>query len=217
MTDDSTEEEAAYLASLRPSRIREVQAGRLGWTEVDVLGIGDAAESGALRTALEPFGVHVNHFPVGSARHFVAALGGRRTPAPYVLLCCHGDEGRILLEELAEEIARFQPFPGHVGPAEVRTHVRLPGSVVISTGCETGAPELAEAFLEAGASAYVAPEGAPFGYASVFAPLLLFYELTETRSLEAAVGKLRAHDEELAMWRLFRRERRRGAGGPPPR
>jgi hypothetical protein len=54
--------------------------------------------------------------------------------------------------------------------------------------------------------AYVAPRGAPFGYASLFAPLLLFYELTERRTLRQAVGRLQAHDAELAMWRLYTRE-----------
>jgi hypothetical protein len=39
--------------------------------------------------------------------------------------------------------------------------------------------------------------------ASAFAPLLLFYELTEGRSLERALERLRDHDRELAMWRLF--------------
>jgi hypothetical protein len=45
----------------------------------------------------------------------------------------------------------------------------------------------------------------PFGYASFFAPLFLFYELTEGRTLAEAVARLQAHDRELAMWRLYRR------------
>jgi hypothetical protein len=99
---------------------------------------------------------------------------------------------------------RFQPLHGSMGPDELRRVARLPGSVVISTGCDTGTPELASPLFAGGASAYVAPDGAPFGYASAFAPLLLFYELTEGRSLEQAVERLRAHDRELSMWRLFR-------------
>jgi hypothetical protein len=58
--------------------------------------------------------------------------------------------------------------------------------------------------LDCGATAYIAPDGAPFAYASFVAPLLLFYELTELRDLGEAVRRLRAHDDELAMWRLYR-------------
>ncbi|MCF3118824.1 hypothetical protein IPZ68_03740 [Streptomyces arenae] len=185
--------------------MREVQAGRLGWTEVDLIDVEDGGAR-ALRDGLEAFGVQVTYVRVGQARHLVAALDGRtRHVAPYVVIACHGDEGSVLVPELAPEIARFQPFDGGLGPAEVRAHVRLPGSTVVVTGCDTGEPALAEAFLDAGASAYVAPRGAPFGYASVFAPLFLFYELTERRTLPEAVSRLRAHDEELSMWHLHGR------------
>lgn len=200
-----TSAEARWLATQRPSRIRDVQAGRLAWARVDLL---DVEEGGAraLRDALEVFRVQVTYVPVGQPRHLIAALGGPGRAAgpvaPYVIIACHGDEGRILIPELAPEIARFQPFNGEMGPAEVRTHVRLPGSVVILTGCDTGDPELVDAFLDAGASACIAPRGAPFGYASVFAPLFLFYELTELRTLEQAVARLRAHDDELSMWHI---------------
>ncbi|GLW47042.1 hypothetical protein Stsp02_27040 [Streptomyces sp. NBRC 14336] len=202
--DGPGKEEQAWLATQRPSRIRDVQAGRLGWTEVDLLDI-DSGGGKPLRDALEVFGVRVHYLPVGQPRHLVAALDGSRPIAPYVILACHGDEGRVLLDELAEELARFQPFNGTLGPEQVRAHLRLPGSVVLVTGCETGHPALADAFLDAGASVYIAPEGAPFGYASVFAPMFLFYELTQQRGLTEAVERLRAHDDELSMWRLHRR------------
>ncbi|MYY87163.1 MULTISPECIES: hypothetical protein [unclassified Streptomyces] len=202
MTRESKPEpgaEARWLATQRPSRIREVQAGRPAWTRVDLLGVEEGGAR-ALRDALEVFGVQVTYVRVGQPRHLIAALDD--PDAPYVIIACHGDEGRILLPELAPELARFQPFDGEMGPAEVRTHVRLSGSVVILTGCDAGDPELVDAFLDAGASACVAPRGAPFGYASVFAPLFLFYELTELRTLEQAVARLRAHDDELSMWHI---------------
>ena len=198
------EEEAEWLATLRHSRVREVQAGRLAWTEVDLIDIGGGSTH-ALREGLEVFGVQVNHLRIGQPRHLVAALDGSRPIAPYVVVSCHGDEGRILMEEVAEELARFQPFNGDVGPDRVREHFRLPGSVTFVTGCDTGDPALADAFLDAGAGIYIAPRGAPFGYASVFAPLFFFYELTEQRTPMQAVERLRAHDGELAMWQLYQR------------
>ena len=190
-----------YLASLRPSRIREVQAGRLGWTTVELVDV-DSGHARALREGLELFGIRVNLTFAGTSRHVLAAFE-HVAGAPYVVLACHGDEGRIKLPRLADELERFQPIHEWLGPDDVRRYARFDGSVVIATGCDTGGV-LGEAFLDAGASAYVAPEGAPFGYASFFAPLFLFYELTEGRSLEEAVERLRAHDRELSMWRLFR-------------
>jgi hypothetical protein len=198
-----SEQERAYLATLRASRIRDVQAGRTAWASVDLIDVG-SGEAAALRDALELFGLRVRRFPVGQARHLVRALGGEAS-AEYVVVACHDDGGRVLLPELADELERFQPVHGSVGPDELRWMARLsPGSLVISTGCETGTRELASAYFEGGASAYVAPTGAPFGYASAFASLLLFYELTQRRTLEQAVGRLRDHDRELSMWRLFR-------------
>jgi hypothetical protein len=197
-------EEAEWLATQRPSRVREVQAGRLAWTVIDLIDI-EGGFSRALRDGLEVFGVQVNYLRVGQPRHLVAALDGSRRIAPYVIISCHGDEGRILMEDVAEELARFQPFNGPVGPDQVREHIRLPGSVTLVTGCDTGDPALADAFLDAGAGVYIAPRGAPFGYASVFAPLFFFYELTEQRTPMEAVERLRAHDEELSMWRLYQR------------
>jgi hypothetical protein len=58
------------------------------------------------------------------------------------------------------------------------------------------------AVLDCGAVARVAPDGAPFGYASFSAPVFSFHELTEQRSLAEAVQRLRQHDRELGTWQL---------------
>lgn len=195
-------DEAEWLATLRPSRIREVQAGALSWATVDLLDVESGGGAAGLRGALEQFGIRVTTHAIGQARHFVAAVS-RGDAADYVVVACHGDDGRIVLPELAPEVERYQPFHGGVGPEQLRSFARFHGAVVIATGCDTGHPDLARAVLDCGASAYLAPTGAPFGYASLFAPLFLFYELTERRSLTEAVARLRAHDPELAMWTLY--------------
>jgi hypothetical protein len=200
--DVSTEDEAEWLTTLRPSRIREVQAGALGWTQVHLVDV-ESGSGSVLRDMLEAFGIRVHRSLVGQARHLVAALDDA-VGAPYVVLACHGDEGSIVLPELAPEVERWQPYHRRLAPEDLRAVARFDGSVVIATGCETGDPALVRAVLDCGASAYVAPTGAPFGYASVFAPALLFYELTEGRTLEQAVARLRAHDDELDMWQLSR-------------
>lgn len=193
-------DEAEWLATLRPSRIREVQAGATHWTTVDLIDV-QSEHGSALRAALETFGVRVTWFPVGQARHLVDALS-KGPPAPFVILACHGDEGCIVLPELAPALERYQPFHRRISPDELRTFANFEGATVIATGCDTGHPPLVRAVLDCGAKAFVAPDGAPFAYASFFAPVLLFYELTEQRSLVEAVQSLRSHDHELGMWRL---------------
>ncbi|WP_113902385.1 MULTISPECIES: hypothetical protein [Brevibacterium] len=195
-------DEHDYLDSLRPSRIREVQAGALSWTQVDIIDI-KSGDGDAVRTGLERFGIRTRLTRVGQARHLVAALS-EDSAAEFLLLLCHGDGGSIVLPELAAEIECHQPFHGAVTPDEISGFARCDGRLVIATGCETGHPALAQAFLDSGATAYIAPTGAPFGYASYFAPLSLFYDLTERRGIDEAVARLHDHDEELRMWRLYR-------------
>lgn len=197
------EDERDYLASLRPSRIREVQAGAPSWAQVDIIDI-ESGDGDAVRAGLERFGLRTRRTHVGQARHLVAALT-EDTEAEFLLLLCHGDEGNIVLPELAPEIERYQPFHGRITPDDLRGFARLDGRVVIATGCETGHPAMAQAILDCGATAYVAPTGAPFGYASYFAPVSLFYDLTERRDLDHAVASLRRHDTELSMWQLYTR------------
>ncbi|NLH70436.1 MAG: hypothetical protein GX454_09695 [Brooklawnia sp.] len=195
-------DEHDYLATLHPSRIREVQAGALSWATVDIIDI-ESGDGEAVRAGLERFGLSTRRTQVGQARHLVTALAGHST-AEFLLLLCHGDEGDLVLPELAAALEQYQPFHGRVTPEDLRGFARLEGQTVIATGCETGHPELAQAFLDCGAAAYVAPTGAPFGYASYFAPISLFYDLTEQRSLDEAITHLNQHDDELSMWRLFR-------------
>ncbi|MFI5782209.1 hypothetical protein [Nocardia sp. NPDC051570] len=178
--------------------------GQLAWTEVDLLDIGDGS-SHSMRGALEEFGVRVNYHPIGQARHVLAALGGVRTVAPYVIVNCHGDDGRILLPVLGRAIAAEQPFIDRMGPKRVRKHLRLSGNTVISTGCETGKPALAQAFLDAGATAYFAPTADPDGHTAFLAVSLLFYELTGGRPLREAAHRVRTYDDDLAMWKLWER------------
>lgn len=186
------------------SRIEEVVAGKLGWTEVDLLAIDDSSAR-LVRDSLEEFGIRVHYFSIGQSRHVLAALGGDRPVAPYVIVSCHGSAGRILLPELGGPIAGAQPFLDELGPEHVREYLRIPGSTVICTGCDTGDRALAEAFLAAGAGAYFAPTDSPDGHAAFLAVLLLFYELTAGHDLGHAAARVRGYDEEMSMWKLWER------------
>ncbi|MFD4402261.1 hypothetical protein ACFWPH_05795 [Nocardia sp. NPDC058499] len=186
------------------SRIQEVIDGKLGWTEVDLLDIDDRSAE-LVRVSLEQFGIRVNYFPIGQSRHLTAALGSARPVAPYVVLSCHGSDGRILLQELDGPVADAQPFLDELRPEHVRKYLRIPGSTVICTGCDTGEETLAQAFLDAGARRYFAPTDSPDGHSAFLAVLLLFYELTAGRDMAHAVDRVCGYDDELSMWKLWER------------
>lgn len=196
------EPDFSYLDALRPSRIRELARGRSCWTTVDILA-GDEAEAGAIRSGLELMGVQVRVFPMGLAQHAINVLSGAEGAAEYLLLACHGEEGAIVLPELAPEVAATQQWHTRLPPDALRTIIRLPGRVVVGLGCDMGHADTASAFLAGGCRAYVGPQGGPFRYASALFPMLLFYELTERRSLHEAIDRIRRWDAEMAMWQLF--------------
>ncbi len=107
-----------------------------------------------------------------------------------------------MLPEPAPELEPHQPLSSRVTPEQLRSFARFDGATVVATGCDTGHPALVRAVLDCGAVACVAPDGAPFGYASFSAPVFLFHELTEQRSLAEAVQRLRQHDRELGTGQL---------------
>ena len=90
---------------------------------------------------------------------------------------------------------------------ELAAIVRLPGKVIVSVGCASGSPELADVFLSCGASAYIAPLTSPFGHAAPVFVTVLFFALTQGRTLEEAVEVARSVDRELAIWQLFKPDR----------
>ncbi|GGL28608.1 hypothetical protein GCM10011588_49380 [Nocardia jinanensis] len=49
-----------------------------------------------------------------------------------MIICCHGDNGAILLRESSDEIAATQPFNDRLTPEHVRAHLR--GSASVSAG-----------------------------------------------------------------------------------
>jgi hypothetical protein len=188
--------------TVKSSMIHTVAEGASSWTSVDLVDVDGWGAT--IRSSLEGFGIKVNRFPVGRGQHIVNVLSGQEATAPYVILSLHGERGKLLLPTLAAEVAATERFNDTLTPEDLHTFVNLPGRVVISLGCETGTMNLAHAFLDHGCIAYIGPKREPYGHASLFVPVFLFYELTEGRSLEEAVERLRRHDQELAMWRLFR-------------
>lgn len=170
--------------------------------EVD-LAMLDTMEALTLRGVLERFGMRVNLFPIGRPQHLVDVLSGASAHAAHLILSCHGDERGILVDELAPEVARGEPFIDVLTPGLVPTLASLRGRTVVSSGCCTGSPPMARAFLGADAAAYVAPDGYPSANAALMFLTHLYYGLSERGlSLPDAVAGARVHDEDTRLFVL---------------
>jgi hypothetical protein len=181
------------------SRLRAVESGATSWGEVLLIELDNQGD--ALRLALEQFALRVNLVRIGQARHLVAALSDIGD-SEYVVLSGHGQDGDILIPELAPELEAQQPFHRVLTPEVVSTYAHLDHALVISTGCGTATPAMGQAMLGRGATGYLAPVAEPYGYAAFFAVTYLFYELTQGRNIRQAVARLCDHDPELNMWQL---------------
>jgi len=198
-----TSEDSPYWSTVRPSMVRRVAQGASYWTSVDVLEAGGGAP--AIRLTLEEMSIKVNLLPYGTTQHIVNVLSGVEATAPYLVIgsSMYADDGNIPLPQNADEIDASQPFRGSLSPDDLRSFVDLPGRTVFALGGDMGDERIAQAFLDAGCAAYVGPQGGPFWYGASFMVNYVFYELTQQRPLAAALERLRAHDTEMAMWRLF--------------
>jgi hypothetical protein len=173
---------------------------------VDVIDIDDTLGSLALRSVLECWGVRVSAHWVGMAKDVVRLLGGQENLSEIVVLMCHGNNGEMALPVLHPSVEKKQPYHGALTPQDLGQFLKLPGRIVLNTGCSLGAAPFARAFLDAGCKAYVGATGDPEGAASLFYGLHLFYGLFCRRlSLRAAHELARSHGSETRYYRLYER------------
>lgn len=152
-------------------------------------------EAIALRSVLEVFNCRVEIHWVGSRGQFLDILKNIIPTTNLVILSCHGDAGGMLL----------MPYEPAVGDAELAAAIQLPGRVVLSLGCRTGTPEIAEAFIAGGCHAYIAPTEDIEGNTALLFAIHLFYALAAHRPLEEAVVEAQAYDTESRQFTGYRR------------
>ena len=173
---------------------------------VDLICIGDALESIALRAAFDWWGVEGRLHLIGKASDLVALLNGSFPLAQNVALMCHGVPEGIVLPELGEEFAARERYNKYLSPQDIAEFANLSGSIVQNTGCVTGTQAFADAFLQHGATHYIAPTDYPEGNVSLFFALsFYYYHLIKGMKLENAFSRAQSADEEARMFRLFQR------------
>lgn len=160
------------------------------------------SEPEALRQALENSGYLVIRKGIGRPKDLTDILEGSfPIDFDYLILSCHGEDGAIIMPELADSVYFPDEHRGNFSEREVARHLKLSGKVIINSGCTTGGAALRKAFSRG--NAYVAPRDYVEGNAAVFFIIHLFYELSKGTPLAEAVSKARQTDGETALFDLF--------------
>lgn len=87
---------------------------------------------------------------------------------------------------------------------DVKKFANLEGKHIISLGCETVEPVLANSFLKAGAEIFIAPTGAPYGNSAFVFGVHVAYQLAQNKkSLKDAFTTAQSFDTQSEMFKLF--------------
>ena len=148
-------------------------------------------EAVALRSVLEAAGRTVGLHFIATPDHFRQLIAAQ--PVPDLLaICGHGADGGLHFGALAEEAGGHELANGFLMPERFAGQVALPGCIVLCTACDSASAALAQAFLQGGARAYIAPEGEPDGGDMLLAAHLVLHGLFRGLDPPAAVAAANA-------------------------
>ena len=149
----------------------------------------------AIRAALEVFGLRVHLYDLVQKRNALEVLTGGFPECEFVILCCHGgsdpDGGpQINLEVMNQIDGDYDKFGGwettmiSLTPANIPDYFSGNGRTLISIACGSGQEVFAQAFLQAGFKAYIAPRPAAHINSIILFVIGFFYHLLAATRLE---------------------------------
>ena len=66
--------------------------------------------------------------------------------ADYIIISCHGEDGRIIMPKLHESIY-LQDEPKHdFSSTEIEMYIKLSNKIIVNTGCSTGNKNMMDVF-----------------------------------------------------------------------
>jgi hypothetical protein len=171
---------------------------------IDLIVVDSYPAAFALRSVLEYWGIRVHIHIIASANQLVELLSTPEQRAPWIIIECHGIVEGLALPALAPEIEAAQQYHHSLSASNLHEFLRLPGALVINTGCSLGTPAFATAFLDAGCQAYIGATDDPYGNAALFYVLHLFYGLVcQQKPLAEAHLLAQSHDESTAIFAMY--------------
>lgn len=160
-------------------------------------------ESEALRQTLEYMNFFVGMKNIGRPKDFIDVLSGETPFDPdYIIISCHGDDGKIIMPVLGESVYFENEPRGDFSSEEITQFLNISGKTIISLGCTTGRNAIAAAFSES--NTYIAPQDYIEGNSALFFTIKLFYELTSKQcDIRTAYLAARETDDETRLFCMY--------------
>ena len=160
-------------------------------------------ENYAIRNVLESFGYLVTIYPIGRPQHYFDVLGEKeKLDYDYLIIGCHGDNGKIIVPVLGEDIYYPDECRVNLGFEELLEGVTIRNKTVICTGCTTGSGMLYKAFADHN-NTFIAPSDYIEGKSDLLFVVNMFYHLSNDVSLEDSYILASKIDRETALYKIY--------------
>ena len=166
-------------------------------------GNGTGLESFAIRSVLECFGCIVTMYNIGRPQDYFDVFSGKQNfNYDYLIIGCHGDNGRIIVPILGENVYYQNECRNNIGYEELQGLVNITDKIVICTGCTTGAGELYKEFNRNN-NTFVAPTDYIEGSSSLLFIVNLFYHLSGGLSFKDSFAIASTIDSETKLYNFY--------------
>ena len=199
---------AGFLAAYKAGKA----FGNAGWkppvAEVDIVSVeGWPCEIiRSIWAVLDQLGVRVNLHPCRSDEELKRCLAGRGLNAPLVLVESHGGPDKTGKNGivLGEDHKGKKLEARILDVAEMGRLIRLPGRVLIATGCGLGSPETAKSFLKGGLKAHIGAIKPVNVCAGILFIYQFYYELAANgATVRQAFERARLANDQTRLFRLY--------------
>lgn len=164
---------------------------------------GAALENIAIRSVLEYFGYIVIMYNIGRPQDYFDIFSGKQNfNYDYLIIGCHGDDGKIIVPILGENVYYPNECRNNIGYEELRGLVKIKDKTVICTGCTTGAGELCKEFNRNN-NTFVAPTDYIEANSSLLFIVNLFYHLSKGSNFKDSFARASSIDTETELYALY--------------
>jgi len=161
-------------------------------------------ENYAIRDVLENFGYMVTMFNIGRPQDYFDALNEKiNIDYDYLIIGCHGDDGKIIVPVLGEDIYYKDECRSNIGYDELNNKIKIKNKVIICTGCTTGSGDLYKTFINNN-NIFLAPYDYIDGKSDLVFVINLFYYLSSNYSLEDSYNFASKIDEETKIYKFYK-------------